>query len=92
MELVYLWVKEYKNIKNQGFNFSPRFECEFFPKYDKDGKLKDNCELKITPKDYVSIFPDNINITAIVGENGTGKSRLLCAILDNVNEHNISDD
>jgi predicted ATPase len=40
----------------------------------------------------VSIFPDNINITAIVGENGTGKSRLLCAILDNVNEHNISDD
>ena len=24
MELVYLWVEEYKNIKNQGFNFSPR--------------------------------------------------------------------
>ena len=23
-------------------------------------------------KDYVSIFPDNINITAIVGENGSG--------------------
>ncbi|MFY4858816.1 AAA family ATPase [Aliarcobacter butzleri] len=77
MELVYLWVKNYKNIKNQGFNFSPRFECEFFPKYDKDGKLEDNCELKITPKDYVSIFPDNINITAIVGENGSGKSRIL---------------
>ena len=29
MELVYLWVEEYKNIKNQGFNFSPRFKCEF---------------------------------------------------------------
>lgn len=77
MELVYLWVEEYKNIKNQGFNFSPRFECEFFPKYDKDGKLEDNCELKITPKDYVSIFPDNINITAIVGKNGVGKSSIL---------------
>jgi len=25
MELVYLWVDEYKNIKKQGFNFSPRF-------------------------------------------------------------------
>lgn len=25
MELVYLWVKEYKNIMNQGFNFSLRF-------------------------------------------------------------------
>ena len=50
MELVYLWVEEYKNIRNQGFNFSPRFECEFFPKYDKDGKLEKDCELKITPK------------------------------------------
>jgi hypothetical protein len=29
MELVYLWVEEYKNIYHQGFNFSPRFECEY---------------------------------------------------------------
>jgi len=29
MELVYLWVEEYKNIYRQGFNFSHRFECEF---------------------------------------------------------------
>ena len=28
-------------------------------------------------KDYVSIFPKNINVTAIVGENGSGKSNLL---------------
>ncbi|MGE0051324.1 MAG: AAA family ATPase [Arcobacter sp.] len=67
MELVYLWVDSYKNIRNQGFNFSPRFECEF------DGE-----NLTITEnKDYVSIFPNNINVTAIVGENGSGKSSLL---------------
>ncbi len=77
MELVYLWVEEYKNIRNQGFNFSPRFECEFFPEYNENGILKNDCELKITPKDYVSIFPENINITAIVGENGSGKSSIL---------------
>ena len=66
MELVYLWVDSYKNIKNQGFNFSPRFECEF------DGE-----NLTITEKkEYVSIFPDNINVTAIAGENGSGKSSL----------------
>ena len=70
MELVYLWIKEYKNIKRQGFNFSPRFKCEF------DGE-----NLTITEnEDYVSIFPDNINITAIVGENGSGKSSALVGI------------
>jgi predicted ATP-dependent endonuclease of OLD family len=66
MELVYLWVEEYKNIKEEGFNFSPRFECDY------DGK-----NLTIEPKEYTSIFPDNINITAIVGENGSGKSSIL---------------
>jgi predicted ATP-binding protein involved in virulence len=65
VELVYLWVEKYKNIENQGFNFSPRFTCEY-----EDG------ELTIDKKEHVSIFPDNINITAIVGENGSGKSSL----------------
>lgn len=73
MELVYLWVENYKNIKNQGFNFSPRFEC----KYNQDTK-----ELTIDEnKDYVSIFPENINITAIVGENGSGKTSILEEIM-----------
>ena len=73
MELVYLWVDSYKNIRNQGFNFSPRFECEFFPKYDKDGKLEKDCELKITPKEYVSIFPDNIRGTSRYWRTGAGR-------------------
>ena len=29
MELVYLWVENYKNIQKQGFKFSPRFECKY---------------------------------------------------------------
>lgn len=82
MELVYLWVEEYKNIKKQGFNFSPRFTCKFHDEYekDKDGKerLKENCVLEIKENsDYVNIFPKNINVTAIVGENGSGKSGIL---------------
>jgi len=29
MELVYLWVEEYKNIHRQGFNFVPKFNCHY---------------------------------------------------------------
>ncbi len=70
MELVYLWVEEYKNIKNQGFNFSPRFRCEYDP---------DTNELTIEENDdYIeNFFGENINVTAIVGKNGSGKSSLL---------------
>jgi len=79
MELVYLWVEEYKNIEKQGFNFSPRFECD----YDEDTN-----KLTIDEnKDYVSIFPDNINITAIVGENGSGKSTILESLQDVLSEN-----
>ena len=80
MELVYLWVEEYKNIKNQGFNFSPRFTCKY-----------ENGELLIEEKkDYVSIFPENINVTAIVGENGSGKSNLLNIIREILYNKKIS--
>ena len=70
MELVYLWVEDYKNIKKQGFNFSPRFRCE----YDKDKN-----ELTIEENDdYIpNFFGENINVTAIVGKNGSGKSTIL---------------
>ena len=83
MELVYLWVEGYKNIHHQGFNFSPRFTC----RYDEEKQ-----ELTIDKKDdYVSIFPPNINVTAIVGENGSGKSALLEVLLSALSENRESD-
>jgi ABC-type multidrug transport system ATPase subunit len=78
MELVYLWVEEYKNIRNQGFNFSHRFECEF-----KDGVLTicDKKKNECKDNEYLeNFFGDNINVTAIVGENGSGKSSILEAL------------
>ena len=77
MELVYLWVEDYKNIHEQGFNFSPRLHCE----YDDIKK-----ELTIDENnDYISdFFGENINVTAIVGKNGSGKSSVLKNILENI--------
>ena len=83
MELVYLWVEKYKNIYNQGFNFSSRFECN----YNHDAN-----ELTIDKNDdYISnFFSDNINVTAIVGRNGSGKSSLIEFILDRLaDRHDI---
>lgn len=74
MELVYLWVEDYKNIKKQGFNFSPRFRCE----YDEEKNELEIIDKEETGEFYSkNFFGDNVNITAIVGENGSGKSSLV---------------
>ena len=95
MELVYLWVEDYKNIHKQGFNFSPRFECKFYDEYDADGKLKDNSKLEICDKkknecednDYIeNFFGENINVTAIVGKNGSGKSSVIDCLLNYIED------
>lgn len=82
MELIYLWVEDYKNIKQEGFVFSPKYECI----YNKETK-----ELKCDEKsDYIeNFFGENININAIVGENGSGKSNLLESILCIIFENSI---
>ncbi|MFY9142913.1 AAA family ATPase [Sulfuricurvum sp.] len=79
MELVYLWVENYKNIHKQGFNFSPRFKCSYDHETNQLTTDKNN--------DYVHIFPDNINITAIVGKNGSGKSSLFNQLLTDDKVH-----
>jgi len=83
MELVYLWVEDYKNIQKQGFNFSPKFDCKYDP---------DTNELTIDENDdhIENFFGDNINVTAIVGKNGSGKSSVLEFILDRLaSRHDI---
>ena len=65
MELVYLWVEKYKNIKNQGFNFSPRFTC----KYDEATK-----ELTIEKKKITFQFFLKISISRLLlGKMGVGR-------------------
>ncbi len=99
MELLYVWIEDYKNIHYQGFNFNPKYRFEFEPtefrrnangKLPKDqdgediveligGTLKDEMakpgEENALPENF---FRENItNVTAIIGQNGAGKSNLL---------------
>jgi len=96
MELLYIWIDDYKNIRNQGFNFSPRWRFEYDGKRmikitEKNTSVESNffSKGKRVPIRYMN--KDNevervgegnthhrlLNITAIVGENGSGKSSLL---------------
>lgn len=71
MELKFIWIKDYNNIKNVGFNFNHSINEEF---------QFINNEIKISPK--LTHTPDNFfkknitGVTAIVGKNGSGKTNL----------------
>jgi predicted ATPase len=86
MELLYVWIEEYNNIKRQGFNFSPKHRFEFTPTaYNIDRKVTHGT---LTYKKGATNYPDSFfgnnirNITAIVGKNGSGKSSLIKALYD----------
>lgn len=79
MELLYLWIEDFRNIKKQGFDFSAEFKF----KIEALDKSKSNHPLsyKLTiskNENYVNLFDGNIvNVTGIIGKNGSGKSTLL---------------
>lgn len=84
MELLYVWIDEYKNIKQQGFCFSAEYEIEFRKIYKHTEKFRiisseGNLYIAHKPKKIVeNLWSERVtNLTAIVGENGTGKSNLL---------------
>ncbi|AKF24659.1 hypothetical protein YH65_04115 [Sulfurovum lithotrophicum] len=73
MELIYLWTKKYKNLEG-GYKLSSKYNV----KYEKE-------IIHLEPN---SFFIDNffdeknkINITAIIGENGSGKSSIMKLII-----------
>jgi predicted ATPase len=77
MQIIYCFIEDYFNIVNQGFNFGSPYHFQVEVGEDKLNILK-------TPNDtYVEgMFLRNskdriVNVSAIVGENGTGKTNVL---------------
>jgi hypothetical protein len=72
MELLYLFVEDYLNFKNKGFNFSSRYHLS-----EMVTNRSINITINTSPNFVESYFdPKFANVTAIVGKNGVGKSNL----------------
>ncbi len=76
MELLYLWIKEYKGLKEVGLNLSNQFRFHFD---EKKGIL----DVK-TAENYIpGFFGENItHFIGIIGENGAGKTSILRYIIE----------
>lgn len=80
MDLVYIWIDYFKNIQQQGFNFGS--EYVYSTTVDGDKIIVDRQENKrFIPGFFKVLDGDGFeNITAIVGENASGKSNFLDAL------------
>lgn len=73
--LDFVWIEKYRNIKKQSFRFSTKYHYT----YDD----KNNTLIRTTTTSYIDcFFDDNIEINAVVGENGVGKTSLFRAIFE----------
>ncbi len=79
MELLYLWIEDFRNIQKQGFDFSAEFKFQVIVNDQSQSKDILYYKLIISKNvSYVNLFDSNIiNVTGIIGKNGSGKSTLL---------------
>lgn len=79
MQLIYVWTEEHFVLNNCGFNFSDKFQVTEMVDYENRKFLLDFVQ---NPNYVSNFFGKNIvSATAVVGENGVGKSSLLDLIL-----------
>ena len=83
--LDYIWISEFHNIKNQGFHFSRKYRYQ----YDDEAQVLTRTT-DYDPKYFVeSFFDNNIEVNAVVGKNGCGKTNLLQAIYSCLGDNSL---
>lgn len=86
MELIYLWVEQYKIYTNENFHFSNVFNFQLGKEEDENSYLLTVSELDIdilNTKNFLYSSKQNIlNTSVIVGDNGAGKTTLLRCLID----------
>lgn len=82
MNLIFIWIEEYKKLKDFQTNFGSEYNFEYS---ENQIDIKPNNHFI---KNFFALDTSEINLSmsAIVGENGTGKSTLLDFILEYVNK------
>ncbi|WNS82215.1 AAA family ATPase [Domibacillus sp. DTU_2020_1001157_1_SI_ALB_TIR_016] len=86
MQLLYLWVDSYKNIKKNGFSFSESHDVSI--NFDEESSIS---KLFITEKRNAPQLFDPVikSITGIIGKNGSGKTNILDIIGMHLNQRQI---
>lgn len=77
-QLVFLYIHDYQNIRETGFNLSSDYSFELQVKQHKDGFNSLSLKVELNESTVPGLFnPGFTDVIALVGENGSGKSTLL---------------
>ncbi|AHF08374.1 AAA family ATPase [Desulfitobacterium metallireducens] len=81
MELIYIWINEYRTFKDNEINLSNKFIVKYIQ--------ESNSILIRENTDYFKLYPKHIlNISALLGKNSTGKSNLIDLMGMRINDRN----
>ncbi|PHB08673.1 hypothetical protein COE84_25460 [Bacillus wiedmannii] len=84
MKIVFVWIETYKKLNNFQTSFSGKYKI----KYHGDKLVISRNKLFVEKFFKINGSDIDINLSAIVGENGTGKSTILDMIVDYI-EHGM---